>query len=250
MANHVEFSHLSYRTTEQTLLDYFSNYGRVDKLVLHRDDQEQSLRKGSLAYADMDSVDRLMSQRPHSIDGRPIVLRRTMPLATYSKSHCISEYFGMNLTVNEIFISRLCSGETRDLFVNYFQRFGRIVNCRVFNSSSRHSQQMGYAFVRFEDYDSVGQLPSFTPRHRSFDCTFSRSDRIILTRPHVINAKVYHTRKCIPREYNYISSSIKPLSYSKPTWRHYAFGLINMETQAITYPSIPRCVTQTVPIVS
>ena len=156
----------------------------------------------------------------------------------------------MNLLVNEIFISRLRSGETRELFVNYFQRFGRIVNCRVFNSSSRHSQQMGYAFVRFEDYDSVGKFPFFTPAPNSSSGRFSRSDRIILTRPHVINAKVYHTRKCIPREYNYISSSIKPLSYSKPTWRHYAYGLINMETQAITYPSLPRCVTQTVPIVS
>ncbi len=55
-------------------------------------------------------------------------------------------------------------------------------------------------------------------------------------------------RKSIPREYNYIISSIKPISLNKPIWRHYAFGLINMQTQAIIYPSLPTCTTQSIPI--
>jgi hypothetical protein len=63
-------------------------------------------------------------------------------------------------------------------------------------------------------------------------------DQIILSRPHIINSKFYHIRKSIPREYNYIISSIKPISINKPIWRHYAFGLINMQTQAIIYPTI------------
>jgi len=64
-------------------------------------------------------------------------------------------------------------------------------------------------------------------------------DQIILSRPHIINSKLYHIRKCIPKEYNYIISSIKPLSQNKPIWRHFSFGLINMKTNQITYPSLP-----------
>ena len=54
----------------------------------------------------------------------------------------------------------------------------------------------------------------------------------------LINSKYYHVRKSIPREYNYIISSIKPISLNKPLWRHYAFGLINMRTQEIIYPTL------------
>jgi RNA recognition motif-containing protein len=43
------------------------------------------------------------------------------------------------------------------MLTNYFQQFGRITNCRVFNSYSKNPKQMGYAFLRFEDYDSVGK---------------------------------------------------------------------------------------------
>jgi len=73
-------------------------------------------------------------------------------------------------------------------------------------------------------------------------------DQIILSRPHIINSKFYHIRKSIPREYNYIISSIKPISLNKPIWRHYAFGLINMQTQAIIYPTLSTCTNQTIPI--
>jgi len=170
-----------------------------------------------------------MSKRPHFIDNRKIFIQRTMPINHYPNSNYLSESLGINLTVNELFISRLCSGETKEMFINYFQRFGKIIGCQVHNSYSQNPKQLGYAFLRFEDYDSV--------------------DQVILSRPHIINSKFYHIRKCIPREYNYIISSIKPLSLNKSIWRHYASGLINMQTQAIIYPSLPTCTTRTVPII-
>lgn len=166
MSNHnvdkqVQFSNLSYKTTEQTLINYFSNYGPIENLFLYKDDQEQSLRKGLLIYKDTNSVNNLMFKRPHIIDNREIFLQRQMPINPNLNSNYLSEYLGINLTVKEIFISRLCSGETKDLFINYFQRFGKINDCRVFNSYSQNPKQMGYAFLRFDDYDSVGKRKSF-----------------------------------------------------------------------------------------
>ena len=156
MSKQIEFSNLSYKTTEQVLLTYFSTYGQIEKLFLYKDDQDQSLRKGYLIYRNFNSVNEVMSKRPHFIDNRQVFLRRTMTKAQYSNSNYLSESLGINLTVNELFISRLCSGETKEMFLNYFQQFGTIIDCRVFNSYSQNPKKMGFAFLRFVDYDSVG----------------------------------------------------------------------------------------------
>lgn len=161
----LHFANLSYKTTEQNLINYFSKYGSIEKLILHRDDQEQSLRKGLLICKDPMMINELMYKRPHVLDQREIFLQRAMPIVHQSSfNHYLSESMGINLTVKEIFISRLCCGETREMFMNYFQRFGMIEDCRVFNSYSRNAKQMGYAFVRFEDYDSVGKTNLFFNR--------------------------------------------------------------------------------------
>ncbi|UJR33226.1 hypothetical protein I4U23_020681 [Adineta vaga] len=213
------FSNLSYKTNEQTLMNLFLIYGCIEELHLDKDDQDQSLRKGFLVYQDIDSLNKVMFKRPHILDNRQIHLQREIPNQYRNSTQNLSEQMGLNLTVNEIFISRLCSGEKREMFINYFQSFGNIIDCRVFNTYSQNPRQTGYAFLRFADYDSV--------------------DQIILSRPHVINSKFYHIRKCIPREYNFILSSTKPISQSKQIWRHFGFGLINMKTHEITYPSLP-----------
>ncbi|CAF0750101.1 unnamed protein product [Rotaria sordida] len=212
------FSNLSYKTTEQTLMNYFSIYGSIEELYLYKDDQDQSLRKGYIIYKEINSINNFMLKRPHFIDNRQIHIHRAIPNQCRNTNN-ISEYLGINLSVNEIFISRLCSGEKREMFLNYFQSYGNIIDCRVINSYSQNSKQTGYGFIRFADYDSV--------------------DQIILSRPHIINSKFYYIRKCIPKEYNYIISSIKPLSQNKPIWRHFSFGLINMKTNEIIYPSVP-----------
>jgi RNA recognition motif-containing protein len=160
----LQFSNLSYKTTEQNLFHYFSNYGSIEKLILYKDDQDQSLRKGFLIYKNSNSINDVMSKRPHFIDNRQIFLQRTMPMNHYNNSNYLSESLGIQLTVKEVFISRLCSGETKEMFMNYFQRFGTILDCRVFNSYSLNPKQMGYAFLRFDDYDSVGKKIYFNYR--------------------------------------------------------------------------------------
>ena len=212
----VLFSNLSYKTTETKLVDYFSTYGTIEELNLDKDDQAQSLRQGFLVYKDLQSIDKLMFNRPHSIDNRQIHIQRSIN-QQHNQNHF--EQLANQLTVYEIFINRLYSNEKRQMFINYFQRFGSIVDCRVIHSySNSNVRQPGYAFIRFHDYDTV--------------------DRIILSKPHLIQSKYYHIRKSIPIEYNYILSSIKPLSQHKPIWQYYSLGLIHMKTHEIIYPTI------------
>lgn len=210
------FSNLSYRTTEENLFDYFSKFGSIEEICLFKDDQNQSLRRGFVTFYDRHSTDRVMEKRPHNIDERIIEIRREIPIQCVNSKN-LSEFLGIHLTVNEIFINRIFNDENRQTFVNYFQSFGEILDCRVYKSSTNNGKSTGYAFLRFSDYDAV--------------------DRIILSRPHRINSRIYHLRKSIPREYNYIVSSVKPLSQNKPIWRHYSMGLINTKTQEILYPS-------------
>lgn len=150
------FSDLSYKTDEQSLLNYFSPFGSIEELCLEKDDQDQSLRNGFLTFTDVQSIDHLMSKRPHLIDNRFIHIQRFIPTQCINMNN-MSEYIGVNLAVNEVFINRLCSGETREMFMDYFQSFGHVVDCRVYHSSSMNSKQTGYAFLRFTDYDSVGK---------------------------------------------------------------------------------------------
>jgi RNA recognition motif-containing protein len=152
------FSNLSYKTTEDILINYFSIYGSIEEFYLYKDDQDQSLRKGFIIYKDLNSINNLMLKRPHFIDNRQIHIQRSISNQyRNNNNNNISEQLGINLTVNEIFISRLCSGEKREMFINYFQSYGNIIDCRVFNSYSQNSKQTGYAFIRFTDYDTVGK---------------------------------------------------------------------------------------------
>ena len=150
------FSDLSYKTNEQSLLNYFTTYGSIEELCLEKDDQDQSVRKGFLIFTDAHSIDHLMSKRPHLIDDRFVHIQRFIPTQCINTNN-MSESLGVNLAVNEVFINRLCSGETREMFIDYFQSFGHIVDCRVYHSSPMNSRQSGYAFLRFTDYDSVGK---------------------------------------------------------------------------------------------
>lgn len=188
--NRVEFSNLSYRTTENSLRHYFLQYGSIEKLVLYRDDQEQSLRQGYLIYQDRNSVHDVMGQRPHTIDQRQIFLRRFIPHPSSMRHVSPSESLANQLTVNEIFISRLSSGERKELFIHYFQRFGTVVDCRVFHPSASNSKSMGYAFVRFEDYDSVGQLAHCLDRCQIKEFFFRSSDSFTST------SNQYETLSC------------------------------------------------------
>lgn len=156
-SNKLSFSDLSYKTSEPTLISYFSSFGPLTELVLDRDDQDQSLRRGYLVYKDAKHVEQAMSKRPHCLDGRQIHLQRAIPTLHRVNQQNPSEQLGLNLTVHEIFISRLCAGETRELFMDYFRLFGTILDCRVFQSHSYNPQRTGYAFVRFADYDCVGK---------------------------------------------------------------------------------------------
>lgn len=152
----IEFSNLSYKSDETTLNKYFSRYGQIEKLILFRDDQDQSLREGFFIYKNSESVDELMNERPHSIDARQIFVRRSIPNKNSSSFNL--DAISSQLVVKELFISRLLFAESKEFFVKYFQRFGKIVDCRVFHFSSSNRNKSGYGFVRFDDYDSVGEF--------------------------------------------------------------------------------------------
>lgn len=153
----VLFSNLSYRTTEQSLINYFAQYGSIEEFALYRDDQEQSLREGFLLYHQSNSLDQLMNHRPHIIDDRTVQLRRFIPKESINPRN-LSDQLAIHLTVNEIFLNRLYANETREMFIDYFQSFGSILDCRVYHSTLKNGKSTGYAFVRFSDYDSVGKV--------------------------------------------------------------------------------------------
>ncbi|CAF1423845.1 unnamed protein product [Rotaria sordida] len=162
---------LSYTTTDDKLKEYCSKYGEILECVIMRDREGRSRGFAFVSFKDRVMIDNFMAYRPHIIDGRQIEPKRAMPREETLKSDG-------QLTVKKIFIGAIKDELTDDDLKSYFQKFGNIIECKIMKT--KEDKFRGFAFITFDDYDSV-------------DCC-------ILEKPHRINGKELDVRKAIPRE--------------------------------------------------
>lgn len=165
---------LSYKTTEEGLRSFYSQWGELLDAVVMTDKITGSSRGfGFVTYSHSSMVDEAMTNRPHNIDGRTVQPKRAVPREESSSP-------GANVTVNKIFI-----GGIRDKPVDkadlemYFGAFGTIKDC-VIMVEKETQRPRGFAFVEFDDYDPV--------------------DQIILRRHHEINGVRIDVKKALPKD--------------------------------------------------
>ena len=60
------------------------------------------------------------------------------------------------VTETKLFVGGLRPQTTKDLVVDYFQRFGTVVNCEVMTDSGKPGNSRGFAFVVFETAEAAG----------------------------------------------------------------------------------------------
>ncbi|CAF4577332.1 unnamed protein product [Rotaria sp. Silwood2] len=162
---------LSYTTADDKLKEYCSKYGEIIECVIMRDREGRSRGFAFVNFKDRAMIDNFMAHRPHIIDGRQIEPKRAMPREETLKTEG-------QLTVKKIFIGAIKDELTEDDLKSYFQTFGNIIECKIMKA--KEDKFRGFAFITFDDYDSV--------------------DRCILEKPHRINGKELDVRKAIPRE--------------------------------------------------
>ena len=147
------------RITSKQLQQYVSRYGSVFDCYLTENDGE-----GFIEFSDRLSVDVFMDKRPHSIDGNQLQCQRCLP--SYELQKPVKRIF-LRGTVQQLTTSRLSS---------YFDKYGKVLSCTIPKGKRNNTfTHFGYAFVAFDDEDSV--------------------DRIIQDKPHYIDGSELEVQK-------------------------------------------------------
>jgi len=168
---------LSYKTTKETLHEYYEQWGElVDSVVMQDKMTAKSRGFGFVTYRHGDALEKAMSHRPHVIDEKRVDPKRAIPKEMGKDSGKMDAY----MSVRKIFVGGIRDKPiTEDDLRAYFSQYGDIKDCVIMTDKTTQKSR-GFAFVVFDDYDSV--------------------DKIVIQRFHIINGVNVEVKKAIPKE--------------------------------------------------
>ncbi|KAL1778206.1 heteroproteinous nuclear ribonucleoprotein A1-like [Sigmodon hispidus] len=114
----------------------------------------------------MEEVGATMNARPHKEDGRVVEPKRAV-------SREDSQRPGAHLTVKKSFVGGIKEDTEEHHHQDYFEQYGKTEVIEIM--TGRGSGKRGFAFVTFEDHDSV--------------------DKIVIQKYHTVNGHNYEVRK-------------------------------------------------------
>ncbi|KAB7496109.1 Heterogeneous nuclear ribonucleoprotein 87F [Armadillidium nasatum] len=139
---------LDYITTDESLKDYFEQFGEIVDVVVMKDTKTKRSRGfGFVAFSRAYMVDEAQKHRPHKIDGRSVDTKRAVPRDEISRPEA-------DVTVKKLFVGGLKEDVDEEDLREEFSQFGTVVAVSI--PTEKDSQKKrGFAFVEFEDYDAV-----------------------------------------------------------------------------------------------
>lgn len=190
---------LSPKTDENSLKNYYGQWGEIIDVVVMKDPRSQKSRGfGFVTYKDSSSVDAAQNNRPHTVDGKEVDTKRAMPREETSPE--------VHAAVKKIFVGALKKDVTNEDLSDYFSQFGTVTDAQIVIAKDTNTSR-GFAFVTFDDTDAV--------------------DKVILARPHTIKDSKADVRKALSREeMNKMRSKPAPMraDYNGGGWHDNANG--------------------------
>ncbi|XP_077284915.1 heterogeneous nuclear ribonucleoprotein at 27C isoform X2 [Arctopsyche grandis] len=141
---------LSWETTQENLQHYFSRYGEViDCVVMKNNDSGRSRGFGFVTYAEPSVVNVVLTNGPHTLDGRTIDPKPCNP-RTLQKPKRGGGY-------PKVFLGGLPSNVTETDLRVFFCRYGKVMEVVIMYDQEKKKSR-GFGFLSFEDELSVERV--------------------------------------------------------------------------------------------
>ncbi|KAG6811954.1 hypothetical protein H0H92_005118 [Tricholoma furcatifolium] len=127
---------LNWDTTDDSLRDYFTQFGKVDACTIMRDAAGRSRCFAFLTFEDPASVNAVMV-REHILDGKIIDPKRAIPRQEHQRA-------------TKLFIGGLAGSVTSESMREFFSQFGKVIDSTVMLDRET-GRSKGFGFVSFED---------------------------------------------------------------------------------------------------
>ncbi|KAG2751007.1 RNA-binding domain-containing protein [Suillus brevipes Sb2] len=127
---------LNWDTTDESLRNYFSQFGKVDACTIMRDAAGRSRCFAFLTFEDPASVNAVMV-REHFLDGKIIDPKRAIPRQEHQRA-------------TKLFIGGLAGSVTSESMRDFFSQFGKVIDSTVMLDRET-GRSKGFGFVSFED---------------------------------------------------------------------------------------------------
>ncbi|VDM37656.1 unnamed protein product [Toxocara canis] len=164
---------LTSSTTDETLKDFYSQWGQLLDCIVMRDPTTKRSRGfGFVTFTKQSEVNAAMANRPHVIDGKTVDPKRAVPRELSQRSEA-------NISSKRLYVSGVREDHTEQMFSDYFSNYGNVIKCDIIADKST-GKRRGFAFVTFDDYDSV--------------------DRCVLMKSHTINNARCDVKKALSKE--------------------------------------------------
>lgn len=153
---------LNLQTTEEGMKEYFSRWGEcVDVVVMRYPDTRRSRGFGFVTYDRVESVDAVLSAKPHILDGKDIEPKRAVARDETGRSGGAETDKSM-----KVFIGGLASSTTEDDVRECFVKFceeagkGKVEEVMLLKDKENHDRLRGSGFVTFDCDEIVDKVCS------------------------------------------------------------------------------------------
>ena len=143
---------LSWETTQDSLLRYFSRFGEViDCVVMKNVETGRSRGFGFVTFSDPNNIDTVIQSCPHNLDGRTIDPKPCNPRSMQKPKK--------NINWPKVFLGGLPSSITETDLRNFFSRYGRVTEVVIMYDQEKKKAR-GFGFLSFENDAAVDQAVS------------------------------------------------------------------------------------------